>query len=724
MSFELTNSQPTIEVNVNSPTANVGITGPRGPIGPQGERGPQGEPGPVGPQGERGQRGERGERGEKGEKGEKGERGERGYQGIQGPQGEPGPAGKDGEPGAPGPVGPIGPRGERGLTGPQGEIGPQGEKGEPGKDGAQGPIGPRGPQGEQGIQGEIGPKGDTGATGAVGPQGPQGEPGPQGEIGPKGERGATGAVGPQGPQGEQGAQGLPGEKGDTGPQGPQGPQGEPGKDGENGKDTVYLGSDEPSEEYNIWLNPDGDSVDALATVAQLEGKQDKLVAGDNITISGNVISSTGGGGGGSYTLPVASTTTLGGVMVGGIDFTEPSGGGRYVFAEGNGRLFVAPPDKGSIRPGVVYPGSGLNLSGSVITLEPSRKATDGRYYIGGVKPDKTTTTVDKDGTIHSITPVATTTTVGGVKPDGTTITIDSNGVITADIPTKTSDLTNDSNFITTEYHDITKQNVLVPGDNITITSDYVISATQPAKYIKGASATGNTLELYYNDNTLTTFTPTGGSSGGSGGVSGYAFSSNQSLTDNDKTHLKEVYNNKNIHMTINNLTVIRIMSFGSKRGFVVVNTNGATSNQVLVYTIDIDSSGNITSNAFTLFMSYYLVGNSSALSGDIITSENWSQYISAGGGDWQYTSSSADSNLYNAKEMVLYWQDNNSEKHQSYLNFTANFNFETGQTLGTGWTNQVIRLDADDTIGHPYINYDGSSITASNCVIFYILYKT
>ena len=463
--------------------------------------------------------------------------------------------------------------------------------------------------------------------------------------------------------------------------------------------------------------------DFITTEYHDSTKQNVLIPGDNITISGNVISATGGSGGGSYTLPVASTTALGGVMVGSIG---PFNKGQYIYAEEDGRLYVAPPDKGGMHPGVVYPGSGLELSGSTITLEPPIKGANGKYSIGGVKPDETTTTVDEDGTIHAhtTTPIATTTTVGSVKPDGTTITIDSKGVITANIPTKTSDLTNDSNFITTEYHDSTKQHVLVPGDNITITSDYVISAIQPAKYIKGASATGNTLELYYNDNTLTTFTPTGGSSGGSGGVSGYAFSSNQSLTDNDKTHLKEVYNNKNIHMTIDNLTVIRIMSIGPKKGFVVVNTNGSTSNQVLVYTVDMDSSGNITSNAFALFMSYYLVGNSSSLSGDIITSENWSQYISAGGGDWQYTSSSADSNLYNAKEMVLYWQDNSSTKHQSYLNFTANFNFETGQTLGTGWTYKEICLDSDDTRGHPSITYDGSSFTTSNCVIFYILYKT
>ena len=111
--------------------------------------------------------------------------------------------------------------------------------------------------------------------------------------------------------------------------------------------------------------------------------------------------------------------------------------------------------------------------------------------LGGVKPDETTTTVDEDGTIHAhdTTPVATPTTLGGVKPDGTTITIDSNGVITANIPTKTSDLTNDSDFITTEYHDSTKQNVLVPGDNITISGN-VISAT----------GGGSELPVYPTDN--------------------------------------------------------------------------------------------------------------------------------------------------------------------------------------------------------------------------------
>ena len=179
-------------------------------------------------------------------------------------------------------------------------------------------------------------------------------------------------------------------------------------------------------EYNILLNPDVEA-DIFATKTELSAVENKIpaeyvksaaVADNKLTLTkqdNTVVEFEGGGG--SYTLPVASTTTL-----------------------------------------------------------------------GGVKPDETTTTVDEDGTIHAhdTTPVATTTTVGSVKPDGTTITIDSNGVITANIPTKTSDLTNDSDFITTEYHDITKQDKLVAGNNITI-EDNVISANITAPtYTAGA----------------------------------------------------------------------------------------------------------------------------------------------------------------------------------------------------------------------------------------------
>ena len=652
--------------------------------------------------------------------------------------------------------------------------------------------GPKGDTGEQGLQGEIGPQGPKGDKGDPGETGPQGAQGIQGPQGPQGDPGAQGPQGPQGEPGIQGPKGDTGEKGDRGEQGPQGPA------GQNGNDYVLTDADKQQiaglvdltnyttkneVEQTYAKKTDIPDTTNLATKSEVQQVEDKIPApytlpkattstlggvmpdGNTITITDGVISAVGSGGGepsayikdasvsgntltltkkddtavvftpsgsgggdSSYILPTASVSKLGGVKVGAYNTIYNQKQGVYALLDKDELLYIPVAGVGfasSDTPGVIRLRSSLDNG--------LRYDRDTGYLSADLANDTTTGTIRLDGiTIKSkgdnvgtvYVPTATASSIGVVKPDGTTTTVDSQGVITANIPAKTSDLTNDSNFITTEYHDFTKQNVLIPGDNITITSDNVISAIQPARYITNVSATENTLKLYYNDDKFITFTPTGGSGGGSGGVSGYAFSSNQSLTDNDKTHLKEVYNNKNIHMTIDNLTVIRIISIGSKKGFVVVNANGATSNQVLIYTIDFDSSGNVSSNTFTLFMSYYLVGNSSALSGDVITSDNWSQYISTGGGDWQYTSSSGDSNLYNAKEMVLYWQDNSNEKHQSYLNFTANFNYETGQTLGTGWTSQEIRLDADDTIGHPSIRYNGSSITTSNCVVYYILYKT
>lgn len=122
-------------------------------------------------------------------------------------------------------------------VGPQGPQGEKGDKGDPGPQGPQGEVGPQGPQGVQGPEGPQGPKGDTGATGEAGPagpQGPQGETGPQGPKGDTGEQGPKGDAGDAGPQGPAGPQGEQGIQGEQGPQGPAGPQGEQGPKGDPG----------------------------------------------------------------------------------------------------------------------------------------------------------------------------------------------------------------------------------------------------------------------------------------------------------------------------------------------------------------------------------------------------------------------------------------------------------------------------------------------------------
>ena len=100
------------------------------------------------------------------------------------------------------------------------------------------------------------------------------------------------------------------------------------------------------------------------------------------------------------------------------------------------------------------------------------------------KQDKLTVgdniTIENNVISASAPPTATTSTLGLVKPDGTSITI-ADGVISSIQPTKTSELTNDSGFITNEYHDPAKQDKLVAGDNITLADDGTISASQPTK---------------------------------------------------------------------------------------------------------------------------------------------------------------------------------------------------------------------------------------------------
>lgn len=484
-----------------------------------------------------------------------------------------------------------------------------------------------------------------------------------------------------------------------------------------GSDEVWIGSEEPTGDQTVWIDPTGSETAGLVTQAELANKQDKLTAGTNITIdSNNVISATGGSGG-SYTLPVASDNTLGGVKTGtSYDKSQQVNiGGVPIRIREDGVGYI--PFVSGTSHGIPHLGDSFSISDSgLVGLNPPHKF-DYSVLLGGVCPDGTTITMTDKGIISaSAPPAATASTLGTVKPDGTSITI-ADGVISSTQPTKTSELTNDSGFITNEYHDPAKQNKLVAGDNITIADDGTISASHPTKYVDGANATENTLKLYFNNGTSVTFTPTGGSGGSSGGVSGYAFSSTQTLTDADKAHLKEIYNNKNIYMTIDYLTVVRIMSLGSRWGFVVVNTNGATSNQVLVYTVNIDGSGNITSNTFTLFMSYYLAGNSSALSGDIITSENWSQYISAGGGDWNSTTDNTYSDLYNAKELII--------KLIGDTNAILFFYGYFPDGLGNNTSNYYL-LPGSTSVSSGYLQYNGSSLDVWNSTntIDTIYYKT
>ena len=252
---------------------NGAILGPKGDPGETGPQGPKGDPGETGPQGPKGDPGETGPQGLKGDPGETGPQGPKGDPGETGPQGPKGAKGEDGkaftilgyyeslsalqaavatpEDGVAYGVGAAAPYdiyvwdavGKQWVN--NGAI--QGPKGD------QGETGPQGPKGDQGETGPQGPKGDPGTTGDKGAQGKSAYDlwleagnvgteadfllslkGETGPQGPKGGPGDPGETGPQGPQGDQGETGPQGPKGDPGETGPQGPKGDQGETGPQG----------------------------------------------------------------------------------------------------------------------------------------------------------------------------------------------------------------------------------------------------------------------------------------------------------------------------------------------------------------------------------------------------------------------------------------------------------------------------------------------------------
>ena len=111
-----------------------------------------------------------------------------------------------------------------------------------------------------------------------------------------------------------------------------------------------------------------------------------------------------------------------------------------------------------------------------------------------------------------------------------------------------------------------------------------------------------------------------------------------------------------------------------------------------------------------------------------LTEQNWNQYVTAGGGsNWYVTTSTSESNLYNAKEVVIFWQDSSYNRHQSYLNVGCDYYGNSGNSWGnSNWINTEIRLDSfDNSYNGSSITYNGSNVNTANIAsIEAICYKT
>lgn len=316
-------------------------------------------------------------------------------------------------------------------------------------------------------------------------------------------------------------------------------------------------------------------------------------------------------------------------------------------------------------------------------------------------------------------PKATTSTLGGVMPDGSTITV----------------------------------------------ADGVISAVgsgggEPDAYIKDASVSGNTLTLTKKDDTNVVFTPAGGSSGGSDGLQ-RIFNSQSQVNDvvsQNSAYIGKIvydYNTDNQYLVLKDQKIAEVKvtkdinpmgllstqsTFNQNKDWVLqwiknnsynITVNGcpvidtkAIGSTFYYYWID-NSSGlalnqgyiNFTNNQQTTLENYNNQQQYNSASEYLLTSSNWQNYITISGNDWQYTQDQYDSNLYNAKELVVYVESTQGNKQMGYFNFGAN-NSNLGNNAST---NFYFGYDSYS----PYICYDGSFLNYGNANnLFYIYYKT
>ena len=253
------------------------------------------------------------------------------------------------------------------------------------------------------------------------------------------------------------------------------------------------------------------------------------------------------------------------------------------------------------------------------------------------------------------------------------------GTVVLDIPTKVSELENDSGYLTS-HQDIsnlaTKVELQTVENKIPDTSGLAtkvelqtVEGSIPSEYLKNASVADNKLTITKSSGDTIEFT--GGGGGGQAQLN-YNISSTATFTEQDKEVMKSAIK-FGTGFFIDGFNVIRIISVGSRRIFIILKVNGATDNHVVGYQVDIDADMNVTSSVFTTFIDYVLVGSNSAISGDIITSDNWNSYIDIpASNEWIKAADEADPNLYNAKYLWVA-----ASLHNSYYQGIFRFGYDS-----------------------------------------------
>ena len=300
--------------------------------------------------------------------------------------------------------------------------------------GAQGPAGPTGPQGPAGVPGEQGPQGEQGEPGETGPQGPQG---------------------PRGVQGPQGIQGTPGENGATG----NGiasiaKTGTVGlvdtytitmTDGSTYTFTVTNGEDGSATiEAGYGININGDEISVDNTVIATKSELNQYLKDNDLNYSGTFrgkavyVKAEG-----TYTSTSYADGTIGRTLPHGqpgYTYTMPNKSGTFAMTDDIITSYNDLTDKPNLKVYAKLDDARQNITAASMTIkDPYMGAISTTYnsaYISmsGLGHDYTYALPSKSGTFAMTSDIITSYNDLTDKPS---------------IPTKTSDLTNDSGFITT-----------------------------------------------------------------------------------------------------------------------------------------------------------------------------------------------------------------------------------------------------------------------------------
>lgn len=304
--------------------------------------------------------------------------------------------------------------------------------------------------------------------------------------------------------------------------------------------------------------------------------------------------------------------------------------------------------------------------------------------------------------------------------------------------------------------------VKVDGNTITI-ADGVISAkggsgsTELDAYIKDASVNGNTLTLTKKDDTQVVFTPSGGSGGGNELQRIFPTSIDRgNIVPQNSAYIGKIVYDQG---TDNQYLVLKDQKFAEVKATKNISPTSLLNSQsefnknkdwVLQwvknnsYNVCVDGSPVFLMNSYGNMVYYYWMSDKNTItqgyiqfkdttlnelanyndqqsypsvSTTLITEANWQNYITAGGGsDWQTTTYIGESNLYNAKEMIIYWEYN-TEYRMNYYNFTYNSNLAS-------YANQTFNVKYDYSNGNSSWYYDGNQINTNNMNIQVIYYKT